>query len=193
VAVLPYAVRLALPESVRSTDDVDGVPFRTVYDNAVLAVASIAVAVVMTVIVARRGPHRPVLALLAGCLMTVLATLVVTYIADPVACYANVTAAVPAGDGCLHGAPARRLGTRAHFAIIQAIIVAAPAMLVAGAVGSLRRRRPDGGAVASPRVPSRVDVVATGATLSLLVAVLVWLSVLVMPTAYRLWLELSFG
>jgi Zn-dependent protease with chaperone function len=204
LVALPYAIRLVLPTQVRSANDVDGVPFLTVYDNVVLAVASVAVAVVMTVIVARRGPHRPVLALLAGGLMTVLATLVVTYLAEAASCYANVAAADPGGEGCLHGVPVRRLGTRAHFIIVQAIIVAAPALLVVGGLGWLRRR-PDAGAPTPGKAPeqtpeqtpeqapSRLGAVAVGVTLSLLVVVLAGLSVLVMPTAYRLWLELAFG
>jgi hypothetical protein len=141
---------------------------------------------------------------LAGGLMTVLATLVVTYLAEAASCYANVAAADPGGEGCLHGVPVRRLGTRAHFIIVQATIVAAPALLVVGGLGWLRRR-PDAGAPTPGKAPeqtpeqtpeqapSRLGAVAVGVTLSLLVVVLAGLSVLVMPTAYRLWLELAFG
>jgi Zn-dependent protease with chaperone function len=209
VAVLPFAAKRALPPAVRSANDVDGVPFLTVYDNTTLALASIAVAVVMTVTVARRGPHRPVLALLAAGLTTVLATAVVTY--EPIACLAGVFPAPPtgaptAGSDCLHGVPVRRLGVRAHYIVVQAILVAIPAMLIVGAVGWLRRRRAsvgdadvgdagvgDAAGVVTGRRPSRVGLVATATTLGLLVVVHIWLSVLVTPAAYRIWLQPAFG
>ena len=199
---LPYAARLALPEPVRTATDEDGVPFATVYDNTVLAMASIAVAVVMTVMAARRGPHRPVSALLAAGLTTVLATAVVSYLADPIACYVNVTAA------CGDGVPVRRLGARAHFIALQAILVAVPAMLVAAGVRrlttSLRDAAPADAAPAdsapADSAPAdgapargRLAVVATAATLGVLVVLLVSLSVLMLPAAYRLWLERTFG
>jgi Zn-dependent protease with chaperone function len=201
VAVLPSVVKRVLPATVRSANDVDGLAFLTVYDNTTLALASIAVAVVMTVMAARRGPHRPVLALLAAGLTTVLATAIVTY--EPFACYADVAAALPPSGtaasaplaDCLHGVPVRLLGTRANYIIVQAILVAVPAMLVVGAVGWLRRRPEvgDADAVATGRAPSRVGVVATAAAVGLLVLVLISLSALVMPAAYRVWLERAFG
>jgi hypothetical protein len=193
---MPYAAKLALPASVRTATEEGGVPFPTVYDNAVLAMASIAVAVVMTVMVARDGPHRPVLALLAAGLTTVLATAVVTYLADPIACYANVSGPTPA---CEQGVPVRRLGTRAHFIVLQAILVAVPTMLIAAGVRRLTRREAVDAAPAdvatsgavSPRRP--LAVVATAAALGVLVVLLVTLSVLMLPAAYRLWLEQAFG
>jgi hypothetical protein len=198
---MPYGARLALSESVRTATDEDGVPFAAVYDNTVLAMASIAVAVVMTVVVARRGPHRPVLALLAAGLTTVLATAVITYLAYPIACYANVSGATPA---CAEGIPARQLGTRAHFIVLQAILVAVPAMLIAVWVRRLTRREtadmappdtapPDAAPPDAVPPGRRLAVVATAAALGVLVVLLVTLSVLILPAAYRLWLEQTFG
>ncbi|MEU7909079.1 M48 family metalloprotease [Actinoplanes sp. NPDC049118] len=197
VAALPFATRRVLPGWVRAADD-GGVPFVTVYDNATLALASVAVAVAMTAVATRRGPHRPVLVVLTACLTTVVAAAVVTYVAGPVACYADVAGTSPPNSSCLDGATVRRLSTRAHWIMLQAVLVAVPALVTGSAVAALHRRyrarRPPETA-GEPAIagPARTPVPAAGVVLGLLAAAIVFLSALIVPTAYRVWLELALG
>ncbi|MBB4764148.1 M48 family metalloprotease [Amorphoplanes digitatis] len=198
VAALPYLARQVLPGRVRAADD-GGVPFVTVYDNATLVLASVAVAVAvaMTVVVTRRGPYRPVLVVLTACLTTVLAAAVDTYIAGPFACYADFAGTSPPTGQCLDGMTLRLLGIRAHWIMMQALLVAVPALVAASALGALHRRyraRPPTGAdgESANAAPARIGIPA-GVALGLLVVAIVFLSALILPPAYRVWLEHALG
>lgn len=202
-AALPFAAEAALPADVRRTTDADGVAFVLLYTNTMLALGAVVVAVVMAVVVARRGPHRPALALLAGWVTTALSTWVMSFGTDPIACYANVWEAVPAPTHCLGVADVAALSQTAHWMLLQAFLVAVPAMLVAAGAGAAYRRwrapgrslrspdSPPGPAAAPPRW--RPATFAVVAFLTALVGVSAWFTVLTLPRAYQAWLERSLG
>lgn len=188
---LPAVAPLAVPASVRTGSDAPGVSFEVIYENTTIALASVIVAAVMITVLVRVRSHGPALAMLAGCATTVLAAVVLSYLAEPLACHLNVGAATEAPTGCFDDATAGRLSTRAHWTMLQAILVAAPASLIVAVVRSLRRR-------SAPEAPTgarpvRGVVVATSAGLGLLAAVSLWLAVLTAPVAYQVWLDRAFG
>jgi hypothetical protein len=129
--------------------------------------------------------------MLAGCATTVLAAVVLNYVAEPLACHRNVRAATDAPAGCFDDVTVGRLSIRAHWTMLQAILVAAPASLIVAVVRTLRRRSaPETPAGARP---ARGVIVATSVGLGLLAAVSLWLAALTAPVAYQVWLDRAFG
>ena len=181
-AVLPPVVRRDPPRGV------GGDPFYLVLSN-VTAVGIIAtVAVVMAVVVVRNERHRPVLALLAGLLTTVLATVGVYYVVLPAQCYTNVWSLDPPPRDCFRAHSSTLLSDTAHFVIVYAVILAVPVVLLtAAAVRALpRRRRTPPAEVTAPRPAGLVLTVVVAAVL---VAATVWLTWAILPAADQTWLS----
>jgi hypothetical protein len=189
-AVLPYAAKAALPAQMRRRSESEGLQFLIIYGNTTLAIAAVAVAAVMAVVVARRGPLRPVLALMAGCMTTVLSAFVLAYLTDSLACRVNVWEASPPAANCFEGQPLAEISLKAHWIILQAFLIAVTATLAAAAVGyAYRRARPAAADSASDRPPQRFSVVSAWIVVALLAAASIWFSVLTLPDAYIFWLE----
>ncbi|MGW1056936.1 M48 family metalloprotease [Micromonospora rubida] len=191
---LPFATKAALPSRVRQPAEVDGVPFFAIYDAAGITIAAVTVAVVMAVVVARRGPHRPALAIMAGSLTAALSTLAIFFVTDPIACHVNVWDFSPAPTRCFGVVYAQSFSRVAHEILVQGVVLAIPIGLVAAVLGqAYRHRRPP---IAAPPPPSplgRLGQALTAAPLVLLVAFSIWLSLRVLPLAYQVWLEHALG
>ncbi|MEU8220375.1 M48 family metalloprotease [Micromonospora taraxaci] len=190
--VLPFAAKAALPAWARQQEVVDGVPFFAIYDAAGVTIAAVAVAVVMAVIVGRPGPDRPALAALAGLTTAVLSTLVIFFVTDPVACHVNVWDFSPAPRRCFGVVYAQSFSRVTHEIIVQGIILAIPAMILAAALGAAYRRRVPR-TVPTTRPPGRRGRAITTVLLILLVGFAVYVSVLILPLAYEDWLRRTFG
>jgi hypothetical protein len=192
-AALPFLAKAVLPVEVRKISEAEGALFSVIYENTTIALVSLAVAMVMAAVMARRGPHRPTLALLAGSLTSVLSLLLLAYAIDPIGCYANVFDSSPAPAKCFGRVTETIVSQQAHWATLQAFLIAAPAMLVAAAAGWAFRRARSTQPVPVASTPTRFTGIAAGVALVLLVAVNIWFSYLTLPVAYRVWLERAFG
>jgi Zn-dependent protease with chaperone function len=209
-ALLPFATRWALPARVRGEPDADasGASFAVIYENAGIALASIVIAVVVVVVLVRGGPPAPAVAVLAGCLTTILCAVVLTYVAIPISCRVSVWAST-LPEGCVTGVPVIETAQKAHWALLQAILLAVPAGLVVAAVRILRTRPASAATTsaasaattsaasavtgsAGPRVVG-VRTVVAGVALTLLVAATLWFAGLTWPVAYTVWFERAFG
>ncbi|GAB4106486.1 M48 family metalloprotease [Micromonospora taraxaci] len=192
-AVMPFAARAALPSWVRQQQEVvDGVPFFEIYAAAGVTVAEVVVAVVMGVIVARPGPYRPALAVLAGSTAAALSTLVIFFVTDPIACHVNVWDFSPEPARCFGLLYAQSFSRVGLEITVNGVVLAGPVMVLAGALGAAYRRRVPR-IVPTTRPTGRLGRAVTTVLLILLVVFAVYVSVLILPLAYEDWLRRTFG
>ncbi|MFI6243718.1 M48 family metalloprotease [Micromonospora sp. NPDC050795] len=191
-AAMPFVARAALPAWARQQEVVDGVAFFAIYDAAGVTIAAVVVAVVLGVIVALPGPHRPALAVLAGSTTAVLSALVLFFVTDPIACRVNVWDFSPAPTRCFGVVYAQSFSRVTHEIIVHGIILAIPVMVLAAALGAAYRRRVPR-IVPATRPTGPLGRAATGALLILLVAFIVYLSLLILPLAHDDWLRRTVG
>ncbi|MEU7800201.1 M48 family metalloprotease [Micromonospora arborensis] len=191
-AVLPFAAKAALPTWVRQQEVVDGVPFFAIYDAAGSTVAAVVVAVVMGVIAARPGPHRPALAVLSGSTAAALSALVIFFVTDPIACHVNVWDFSPAPTRCFGVVYAQSFSRVTHEIIVNGVILALPLVVLAAALGAAYRRRVPQ-VVPATRPTGPFGRAASTALLVMLVAFTVFVSVRILPLAHDEWLRRTFG
>ncbi|BCJ63679.1 M48 family metalloprotease [Polymorphospora rubra] len=185
-AVLPVVGRLVLPADVRRVEADAGPSYAVVLDNSVVAVGSVAVAVVIAVVVLGRGPLRPASALLAGTVAMTVSLAAFYLVAGPVQCLTSVREAP--SPWCFPVPSSAAVSQTAHWILVQGVILAVP-LVLAAAVPALRRyRRAD-----SPPVPALREPRGTVAAVVVLLVVAAWLTWAVLPAAYDMWLRPTFG
>jgi hypothetical protein len=193
-AAAPFLAKAMLPASVRqiSAPDAAGESFPLVIANFTTVTGILAVVIVMAVVVARGGRHRPTLAACAAMLTALLSAVGVYHVAVPMQCYANVFDRHPAPTRCLEPVDIGYLAEMVNTILVQGIAVAVPIILVAAATGALVRHhwpRSD----APPPPLTRQGFTATVAAIVLLGVVTVLLTWGILPDFHTTWLEPTFG